>query len=61
VIPGEDGKFIQPSNQIPPGCDISGDEDTKGQNREGVHESAAMAGALLGREGPPQLNDLGSR
>lgn len=47
VIPSKDCKFIQSSNQIPPSGDISGYEDTKGEDREGVHESAAIAGALL--------------
>jgi hypothetical protein len=47
VIPGEDSKLIQTGNQIPPGCDVAGYEDPKGQDRKGVHELAAIAGALL--------------
>jgi hypothetical protein len=47
VIPSKDCELIQSSNQIPPGGDVSGYEDTKGEDREGVHESAVIAGALL--------------
>jgi hypothetical protein len=47
VIPSKDCQLIQSSNQIPPSGDVSGYEDPKGEDREGVHESAAIAGALL--------------
>jgi len=46
VIPSEYGKLIKTSNQIPPGCDVAGHEDPKGQDREGVHESAAINGRI---------------
>lgn len=47
VIPGENGELIQSSDQIPPGSNVAGYEDPKGEDRKGVHESAAIVGALL--------------
>jgi hypothetical protein len=47
VIPGKNGELIQSSNQIPPGSNIAGYEDPKGEGREGVHESAAIVRTLL--------------
>ena len=38
VIPSEDGEFIQSSNEIPARSDIASKEDTKGEDRDGVHE-----------------------
>lgn len=47
VIPGKYCEFIQSSNQIPPGSNVAGYEDPKGEDREGVHESAAIVRTLL--------------
>lgn len=45
VVPGEDSKLIQSSNQIPPRSDVTGYEDRKSEYREGVHESPPIARA----------------
>jgi len=34
VVPGEDGKLMQSSDQIPPSSDVASDKDTEGQNWE---------------------------
>lgn len=47
MIPSKDRKLVQPSDQIPPGCDVAGYKDPEGQNRKGVHESATFARTLL--------------
>jgi hypothetical protein len=47
VVPGKNGELIQSSNQIPPGSNVAGYEDPKGEDREGVHESAAIVRTLL--------------
>lgn len=47
VVPGEDGKLIKSSNQIPPRSDIASYKDRKSENRKGVHESPPIAVALL--------------
>jgi hypothetical protein len=47
VIPGKYGELIQSSNQIPPGSNVASYEDPKGEDREGVHESAAIVRTLL--------------
>lgn len=46
VVPGEDGKIIQSSNQIPPRSDVACYEDPKSEDRERVHESFSIARAL---------------
>jgi hypothetical protein len=38
VIPGEDGELIQPSDEVPARSDVASKEDTKGEDRDGVHE-----------------------
>jgi hypothetical protein len=43
VVPGEYCQLIEPSNQIPPRCDIASYEDRKSEDREWVHESPATA------------------
>jgi hypothetical protein len=47
VIPGKNSKLIKSSYQIPPGSNVAGYEDPKGEDREGVHESAAIVHTLL--------------
>lgn len=47
VVPGEDRKFIQSSDQIPPGCDVASYKDPKCEDRERVHRAVATIGALL--------------
>lgn len=42
VVPRKNGKFIQPSYQIPPGCDVAGYEYAKGEDGERVHEAALL-------------------
>lgn len=42
VVPGEDGKLIKSSNQIPPGSNVAGYEYAKGQDGERVHEAAVL-------------------
>jgi hypothetical protein len=39
VVPSEDSKLVQSSDEIPPCSDIAGDKYSKGENRERVHES----------------------
>lgn len=47
VVPSKNRELIQSSNQIPPGGYVAGYEDAEGQDRERVHESTSIAGALL--------------
>jgi hypothetical protein len=47
VVPSKYGELIQSSNQIPPGSNVASYEDPKGEDRERVHESAAIAHTLL--------------
>lgn len=42
VVPGEDGKLIKSSDQIPPGSNVAGDEYAKGQDGKRVHEAAVL-------------------
>ncbi|CAG8980176.1 hypothetical protein HYALB_00007417 [Hymenoscyphus albidus] len=37
VVPGKDCKLIKSGDQIPPGCDVTGYEDRKCEDREWVH------------------------
>jgi hypothetical protein len=39
VIPGENSQFVQTGNKVPPSGDIARDEDPKGEDGKGVHES----------------------
>jgi hypothetical protein len=45
VVPGKDCKLIKSSYQIPPRSDVSGYEDGKSEDGEGVHESRPIAWA----------------
>ena len=47
MVPSKNGQLTESSNQIPPGSNVAGDEDPKGEDREGVHESAAIIRTLL--------------
>lgn len=37
VIPGKDRELIETCDEVPTRCDVPGDEDAQGQDREGVH------------------------
>ena len=39
VIPRENGQFVKTGDKVPPGGDVARDEDPKGEDRKGVHES----------------------
>jgi hypothetical protein len=39
VIPRENGQFVESGNKVPPGGDVARDEDPKGEDGKGVHES----------------------
>ncbi|KAJ5582263.1 hypothetical protein N7535_000883 [Penicillium sp. DV-2018c] len=48
VIPGEDGQFVQTGNEVPPSGDIARDEDPKGEDGKGVHESRRFRQSVFG-------------
>lgn len=39
VIPCENSQFVQTGDKVPPGGDVARDEDPKGEDGKGVHES----------------------
>lgn len=45
VFPGENGKLIEASNEIPTGSDVASDEDAEREDRKGVHRSAIPRGS----------------
>lgn len=42
VVPGEDGQLVQAGDEVPASGDVSGKEDTKGENRYRVHGAASL-------------------
>ena len=44
VVPGKDGQFVQPSDEIPTRSDISGNENANSQGGERVHAREMIGG-----------------